>query len=330
MYAPTLRDVYQARKTIAGHIPRTPLQHSAGLSQLLEAEVYLKRDDHLPLGAFKSRGGINMVAGLSDEERQRGIITASTGNHGQSIASACRVFGGRAFIVLPELANPLKVEAMRALGAELLFHGQNFDQARAYAEDLALREGYRYVHPANEPLLIAGVATQTLEIIEDLPEVQAILVPLGGGSGAAGACVVAKAVNPEIKIYAVQSEEAPAGFLSWKQGQLVEAKMETFAEGVATGVGYELPQSILRRHLDDFVLVGDDDIRRAICLLIEKAHTLAEGAGATALAGAMKLGQALKGQKLAVVVSGGNITLEHLMDSIKLYQGISGQALPPA
>jgi len=330
MYAPTLRDVYQARKTIAGFIPRTPLQHSAGLSQLLEAEVYLKRDDHLPLGAFKSRGGINMVASLSDEERQRGIITASTGNHGQSIASACRIFGARALIVLPEIANPLKVEAIRALGAELLFHGRSFDEARPYAEDLAQREGYRYVHPANEPLLIAGVATQTLEIIEDLPDVQAILVPLGGGSGAAGACVVAKAVNPEIKIYAVQSEEAPAGFLSWKQGQLVEAKMETFAEGVATAAGYELPQSILRQHLDDFVLVGDDDIRRAICLLIEKAHTLAEGAGATALAGAMKLRQALKGKKLAVVVSGGNITLEHLMDSIKLYQGISGQAQPPA
>lgn len=329
MYVPTLRDVYQARKTIAGLIPRTPLQYSAGLGQLLEAEVYLKRDDHLPLGAFKSRGGINMVASLSDEERQRGIITASTGNHGQSIASACRLFGGRALIVLPELANPLKVAAMRALGAELLFHGQNFDQARAYAENLAQLEGYRYVHPANEPLLIAGVATQTLEIIEDLPDVQAILVPLGGGSGAAGACVVAKAVNPEIKIYGVQSEEAPAGFLSWKQGQLVEAKMETFAEGVATGAGYALPQSILRQHLDDFLLVSDDDIRRAICLLIERAHTLAEGAGATALAGAIKLGQALKGQKLAVVVSGSNITLEQLMESIKLYQGNADQTQAP-
>ena len=330
MYAPSLRDVYQARKTIAGLVPRTPLQHSAGLSQLMDAEVYLKRDDHLPLGAFKSRGGINMIASLSDEERQRGVITASTGNHGQSIASACRLFGGRALIVLPEQANPLKVESMRALGAELLFHGRNFDQARAFAEDLAQREGYRYVHPANEPLLIAGVATQTLEIIEDLPDVQAILVPLGGGSGAAGACVVAKAVNPEIKVYAVQSEEAPAGFLSWKQGQLVEAKMETFADGVATAAGYELPQSILRQHLDDFVLVSDDDIRRAICLLIEKAHTLAEAAGATALAGALKLGQIVKGKKLAVVVSGGNITLEQLMDSIKLYQGIPGQAQPPA
>ena len=330
MYPPTLCDVYQARKTIAGLIPRTPLQHSAGLSQLLEAEVYLKRDDHLPLGAFKSRGGINMVASLSDEERQRGIITASTGNHGQSIASACRHFGSRALIVLPELANPLKVEAMRALGAELLFHGRNFDQAWAFAENLAQREGYRSVHPANEPLLIAGVATQTLEIIEDLPDVQAILVPSGGGSLAAGTCVVAKAVNPEIQIYAVQSEAAPAGFLSWKQGQLVESKMETFAEGVATSAGYELPQSILRQHLDDFILVGDDDIRRAICLLIEKAHTLAEGAGATALAGAIKLGQSLKGKKLAVVVSGDNITLEQLMDSIELYQGISGQAQPSA
>ena len=323
MPAPTLGDVYRARKTIAGHIPRTPLQYSAGLSQLLEAEVHLKRDDQLPLGAFKSRGGINMLAGLTEQERKRGVITASTGNHGQSIASACRVFGCRALIALPEVANPLKVEAMRALGAELVFHGQNFDQAKAYAEDLAQREGYRYVHPANEPLLVAGVATQTLEIIEDLPDVEAILVPLGGGSGAAGACIVAKSVNPEIKIYAVQSEEAPAGFLSWQQGQPVEAKMETFAEGIATAAGYELPQSILRQHLDDFILVGDDDIRRAICLLIEKAHTLAEGAGGTALAGALKLGGKLKGKKVVVVVSGGNITLDHLMDSIKVYRGIA-------
>ena len=263
-----------------------------------------------------------MIASLTEEERKRGVITASTGNHGQSIASACRVFGARALIALPELANPLKVEAMRALGAELLFHGQNFDQAKAYAEDLAERKGYRYVHPANEPLLIAGVATQTLEIIEDLPDVQAILVALGGGSGAAGACIVAKSVDPDIKIYAVQSEDAPAGFRSWKQGQLVEAKMETFAEGVATAAGYQLPQSILRQHLDDFLLVSDDDIRRSICLLIEKAHTMAEGAGAVALAGAVKLGRELKGQRVVVVVSGANITLEQLMDSIKLYRGI--------
>ena len=204
---PTLRDVYQARKTIAPHFARTPSHYSAGLSELLDAEVYLKHDEYLPLGAFKGRGGINFVANLSQEERDRGVITASTGNHGQSIASACRVFGVRALITLPEQANPLKVAAMRALGAELVFHGANFDEAKAHCERLAKEEGYRYAHPSNEPLLIAGVATQTLEIIEDLPDVEVVLMPLGGGSGVAGACLVAKAVATAV-VVAVASIEA--------------------------------------------------------------------------------------------------------------------------
>ncbi|HZA21884.1 MAG TPA: pyridoxal-phosphate dependent enzyme, partial [Dehalococcoidia bacterium] len=283
-------------------------------------EVCLKHDEYLPLGAFKARGGINLLAHLSPEERSRGVITASTGNHGQSIANACRVFGARALIALPEEANPLKVASMRALGAELIFHGKNFDEAKGYCERLAEEEGYRYVHPANEPLLIAGVATQTLEIIEDLPDVEAILVPLGGGSGAAGACIVAKTVDPGIQVFAVQSERAPGGYLSWKQGQLVQAPMETFAEGLATEIGYELPQSILRHRLDDFILVSDDEIRWAIGLLIEKAHTMAEGAGAAATAGALKRRHQLKGKKVAIVVSGANITLPQLLEAVKVYQ----------
>jgi threonine dehydratase len=320
MQAPTFRDVYEAKKVIAPYLPRTPLHYSAGLSEVLEAQVYLKHDDYLPLGAFKARGGINLLAHLSPEECSRGVITASTGNHGQSIASACRIFGARALIALPEEANPLKVAAMRALGAELVFHGKNFDEAKAYCERLAEEEGYRYVHPANEPLLIAGVATQTLEIIEDLPDVEAILVPLGGGSGAAGACIVAKTVDPGIQVFAVQSEGAPGGYLSWKQGQLAQAPMETFAEGLATETGYELPQSILRHRLDDFILVSDDEIRWAIGLLIEKAHTLAEGAGAAATAGALKRRLQLEGKKVAIVVSGANITLSQLLEAAKVYQ----------
>jgi threonine dehydratase len=320
MQAPTLRDVYEAKKTIAPYLPRTPLHYSAGLSDVLQAQVYLKHDEYLPLGAFKARGGINLLAHLSPEERARGVITASTGNHGQSIAYACRLFGVRALIVLPEKANPLKVAALRSLGAELIFHGVNFDQARAYCERLAVEEGYRYVHPANEPLLIAGVATQTLEVIEDLPEVEAIFVPLGGGSGVSGACIVAKAVAPRIQVVAVQSEAAPAGYLSWKRGELMEAPMATFAEGIATGAGYELPQSILRRHLDDFVLVSDDQIRYAIGLLIEKAHTLAEAAGAAALAGALKCRETLRGKKVSIAVSGANITVEQLVEALKAYQ----------
>ena len=312
MEIPTLRDVYAAKRLIAHHLPRTPLTYSAGLSHLMEADIYLKHEEYLPLGAFKQRGGINLLAHLTPEERDRGVITASTGNHGQSIASACRHFGARALIALPEGANPLKAAAIQALGAELVYHGTMYDETRAYAERLANEEGYRFVHPSDEPLLISGVATATLEIIEDLPDVDAIWVPLGGGSGVAGACIVAKAVDPNIQVFAVQSEAAPAGYLSWQQGQLVQAPMNTFAEGIATGVGYELPQVIIRHRLDDFVLVSDQQIREAMALLVEKAHTMAEGAGATATAGALKEKDRLKGKKVAIVVSGGNVTLEQL------------------
>ena len=318
---PTLKDVYEARKTIAPYLARTPLHYSAGLSQLFDAEIYLKHEEYHPLGAFKGRGGINLLAHLSQEERKRGVITASTGNHGQSIANACRIFGARALIALPEKdPNPLKVAAMEALGGELIFYGENFDEAKAHAELLAREEGYRYVHPTDEPLLIAGVGTQALEVIEDLPDVEIMYLPLGGGSGVAGACTVSGAISPDIKVRAVQADAAPAGFLSWQQGQLVQAPMSTFAEGIATISGYELPQRIIRHLLDDFVLVSDDEIRYAMGLLVEKAHTMAEGAGAAATAGALKQREGLRGRKVAITVSGGNTTATHLLDALKVYQ----------
>ena len=319
MQAPTILDVYRARKTIAPYFQRTPLHYSMGLSELLDAEVYLKHEEHLPLGAFKSRGGINLLSSLSDDEKRRGLITSSTGNHGQSIASAGREFGVRVLIGLPENANPVKVAAMRSLGAELIFHGENFDDARDYCERLAREEGYRYIHAVNEPALIAGVGTASLEIIEDLPDIEVMMLPLGGGSGIAGACIVAKSIAPSVQVYAVQSEAAPAAYISWKKGELVEAPMDTFAEGVATKAGYELPQRIMGDLLDDFLLVNDDDIRRAIGLLVEKAHTLAEPAGATAVAGAVKHADRLKGKKVSITVSGANITAERLAESLFTY-----------
>lgn len=320
MQAPTIRDVYRAKQTIAPYFDRTPLHYSMGLSEFLEAEVYIKHEEHLPLGAFKSRGGINLFYNLSDEEKERGLITSSTGNHGQSIANAGREFGVKVLIGLPENANPVKVAAMRSLGAELIFHGDNFDDAREYCERLAREEGYRYVHAVNEPLLIAGVGTASLEIIEDLPGVDVMLLPLGGGSGVSGACIVAKAIDPSIQVYAVQSESAPAAYLSWKKGELVDAPMDTFAEGIATKSGYELPQRIMADMLDDFLLVSDDDIRRAIGLMVEKAHTLAEPAGATAVAGAVKHAGRLKGKKVSITVTGANITAERLAESLRVYQ----------
>ena len=257
----TLADVLEARRRISPHLRATPLYPYAGLDELLGAEVWVKHENHQPVGAFKVRGGVNLVSQLSEDERSRGLIAASTGNHGQSIAYAARLHGVTARICVPENANPVKLAAMRALGAELIVHGKDFDAAREHCESLAAEHGYRYVHSGNEPLLIAGVGTETLEIIEDRPDVEAIIVPIGGGSGAAGACIVAKAIRPEIEVIGVQSEAAPAAFRSWQARALLDGENATFAEGLATRVPFELPQQILWEHLDDFVLVSEDEIR---------------------------------------------------------------------
>ncbi len=321
MNRPTLADVLEARKTIAPYVSPTPLISYPALDNYIGGEVRLKHENHHPLGAFKVRGGINLMAHMDPEQLSRGLITASTGNHGQSVANACRIFGAKAVVVVPEGANPLKVRSMRNLGAQVLFHGANFDQAREYSERLAKEEGYRYVHAANEPLLVAGVATYAMEILEEFPEVEYILVPLGGGSGAAGCSIVAKAVNPDVKVIAVQSQQAPAAYLSWKNKEVCHAPMNTKAEGLATESGYQVPQEILWDLLDDFLLVSDDEIGHAIGVLLEKAHTLAEDAGAAALAGAIKMKDELQGKKVVVVVSGANVTLDRLKEVLAAYVG---------
>jgi threonine dehydratase len=304
----TLADVLEARRRIHPHLRATPLFPYAGLDQLLGAEVWVKHENHQPVGAFKVRGGVNLVSQLGEDERRRGLITASTGNHGQSIAYAARLHGVVARICVPEEANPVKLDAIRALGAELVVHGKDFDEAREHCERLAAEHGYRYVHSGNEPLLIAGVGTQTLEILEERPDVDAILLPIGGGSAAAGACVVAKAIRPEIQVIGVQSEAAPAAFRSWQARALLEDENTTTVEGLATRVSFELPQQILWEHLDDFVLVSEDEIRRANRLMIEHTRNLVEPAGAAPLAAALKLADRLRGKRIALVASGGNIS----------------------
>ncbi len=249
---------------------------------------------------------------MDEEDRRRGVITASTGNHGQSVAYAARIFGVSAIICAPRGANRLKVAGMQELGAEVVLRGANFDEAREHCEDLARREGYRYIHSGNEPLLIAGVATYTLEALETQPALDVIIVPIGGGSGAAGACLVARAVNPDLKVIGVQSAQAPAAFLSWRQQRLVGAENRTAAEGLATATAFELPQQIIRRHLDDFLLVDDGEIRTAVALMVEGTRTLVEAAGAASLAAALKLRERLAGKRLALVCSGANITPEQL------------------
>jgi threonine dehydratase len=311
---PTLVDVLDARRRIAPYLRPTPLFTYPALSELVGAEIWVKHENHQPIGAFKVRGGVNLVSQLEEDERRRGVITASTGNHGLSFAYAARLFGVRAIVCVPEGANPVKLASMRALGAELVAHGEDFDHAREHCEALAVEHGYRYVHSGNEPLLIAGVATETLEILEEQPETDVVIVPVGGGSGAAGACVAAKSVGDAIEVIGVQSEAAPAAYRSWKAGRLLEDRMETSAEGLATRTAFELPQRILRDRLDDFVLVREDELSSAVVQMIEGTRNLVEPAGAAALAAALRLRDELAGKRVALVLSGGNISPAQLRE----------------
>jgi threonine dehydratase len=316
LQAPTFVDVLAARKRIAPYLRPTPLFSYAGLSELVGTDVWVKHENHQPVGAFKVRGGVNLIADLSAEERERGVIAASTGNHGQSVAYAARLFGARAIVCVPEGANPVKVASMRGLGAEIVAHGRDFDEARERSAQLAAEHGYRYIHSGDEPHLIAGVATGTLEMLEDEPSLDVILVPVGGGSGAAGACIAAAAVREGIEVIGVQSEAAPAAYRSWKEQRLLEDRMETFAEGLQTRVAFELPQRIMWELLEDFVLVSDDEIRSAIVAMIEHTRNLVEAAGAAPLAAALGLRERLAGKRVALVCSGGNISPAQLADAL--------------
>ena len=316
MAAPAFTDILLAKQTLSRCLPRTPLANYPALDRLCGTRILVKHENHQVTGAFKVRGGINLISRLPDDERSRGVISASTGNHGQSVAYAAKLFNTRAVVVVPENANPVKVAAMRDLGAEVVFYGEDFDAAREHCAARAESEGLRYIHSANEPLLIAGVGTIALEILEDAPEVNTIIVPVGGGSGAAGACLAAKTINPKIRIIGVQAKRAPAAYKSWKSRQLLEDKMETAAEGLATRVAFEMTQQIMWKYLDDFVLVTEEEIREAVGHYVDKAHTLAEGAGAASLAAALKMRDSLAGQAVALVLSGGNISIDQLRSVI--------------
>ena len=252
-----------------------------------------------------------MAAHLTSEQKKGGLYTASTGNHGQSIAFAARAYGIQATIAVPEGANPGKVAAMRGLGAEVIFHGDDFDTAREWIMGIAKQKGGLFVGPTDE-LLIHGVGTYALEILEELPDVETIIVPVGAGSGVCGTSIVAKSINPKIEVIGAQSAQAPAMKLSWESGNLISGEMKTFAEGVATRVPFENTQRIMRKYLDDFVLVNDEDIKKAVVMLLEHTHNLAEGAGAIPLAAALQMKDRLAGKKVALVMSGGNLSVEKL------------------
>jgi threonine dehydratase len=307
---PSLLDVLAARGRIRAHLAPSPLRTYPALDRMVGARVWVKHENLLPTGVFKIRGGINLFSRLDGETRRRGVVASSTGNHGQSVAYGAKLFGVRATVCVPEGANPVKVEAMRDLGAEVLLVGRDFDEARLHSERLAKERGSRYIHAGDEPDLIAGVATHTLEILEEQPGIEVIVVPVGGGSGAAGASIVAKSVNASIQVIGVQSAQSPAAHDSWRSGHLEGRSNTTVAEGLATGTAFALPQRIMRDLLDDFVLVDDAALLRATGLMIEKTRTLVEPSGAAPLAAALDptLAPRLQGRQVALICSGANIS----------------------
>ena len=312
MIPPTFADIVAAREAISEFLPRTPLVRLSKISKLLDCDYYAKLENLQATGAFKVRGGINLVRhemSAASNGQQLTLITASTGNHGQSIAYAGRLFGVHVIIYAPtENVNESKIHAMRDLGAEVRLHGRDFDEARVEVERLAREEGHRYVHSANEPLLIAGVGTATVEILEDLPDVEVIIAPAGGGSCASGACIVAHELNPKMDVFAVQSEAAPAMWHAYQSRSLDPyPTMQTVHEGLATRVPFELTNKILWKHLTDFLLVSDEEINDAIRILASDAKQVAEGAGAASLAGAFKLRDTLRGKRVVGILTGGNI-----------------------
>ncbi|MEV0962749.1 MULTISPECIES: threonine/serine dehydratase [unclassified Streptomyces] len=303
---PAFADILAARDLLAGHLPATPMWSYPLLDAVTGANVYVKHENVQPVGAFKVRGGLTLLSGLTPAQRARGLVTYSTGNHAQSLAYACAAFGASCTVVMPKTVPEAKARAARALGAEVVLHGADMGAAQERAEQLAAGGDRHLVSPGDTPALLAGVGTLYLEVFGARPDLDAVVVPVGSGTGAAAACLVAAQLAPECRVIAVQSSAAPAAHDSWRDGVCVRRPNRTTVEGLATGRGFTLPQHVMRSGLADFHLVSDPQIAEAQRLLASHAHTLAEGAGAAALAAVLARPQEFTGQRVAVVCTGGN------------------------
>ncbi|PFG43179.1 threonine dehydratase [Isoptericola jiangsuensis] len=317
---PTPSDVLAARHRLAGHVVRTPataypalddVAHAAGAH---DTRLVVKHENLQRTGSFKARGALNLL--LHQGAPPAGIVGYSTGNHAQALAHAARQVGAPCTIVMPQAPNPVKERAVRALGADVVLHGADLTTAAAHAAHLAAARDARLVSAADEPDLVAGVATATLELLEDTGHLDVLVVPVGGGSGAAAACLVTSAFAPHVDVVGVQATGAPAAHDSWRTGHLVTRPIRTRAEGLATGRGFALTQGLMRTGLADFLLVDDDAISRAQHAYLTAARTVAEGAGAAALAAVLTHPDRFAGRRVGVVCSGGNASPDELLRAL--------------
>ncbi len=312
----TIEDIELARRRLSGIIGPTPLIPSTTLSRMLEAEVLIKPENLQKTGSFKIRGAYNRIAALAPEQVARGVIAASAGNHGQALAFAATRAGVKATVVMPETAAIAKVAATRSYGQEVVLKGVDYQAARRAAMEMRDRGGALFVDAYDDPFVIAGQGTVALEIADEIiPD--AVLVPVGGGGLIAGIAVAMGARAPKTRVIGVEAAGSPQLSTSLKRGAAssIAGAVDTIADGLATGRLGELPFQLIRDRLSDVVTVDDFEIGEAVLLMLERLKLLTEGAGAAALAGALKLKAALKGKRVVICVSGGNIDI-NLLDRI--------------
>lgn len=303
-----ISDIYAAAKQLEGIVRKTPLVYSEFFSELSGNATYLKLENLQTTGAFKLRGAYNRISMLSEEERQRGVITASAGNHAQGVAYAAQKLGVNAVICMPATTPILKVEATRALGADVVLYGNGFDDAYAHSLELQKEKGFVYIHPFNDRNVIVGQGTIALELIDALKDVDAILVPVGGGGLASGIALGTKLVNPQVKVIGVEPENAACMKAALSCGRVITLpSADTVADGCAVRTAGTLTFEFCRRYLDEIITVSEMEIMSALLSLIEKHKLIAEGAGVLSLAALQKLN--MRGKKIAVLISGGNIDI---------------------
>ncbi len=310
-----LQDVLEARLRIRAHLPPTPLRRYAALDAAVGRgiSVWVKHENHNPTNSFKVRNALSMMSALPGDSRKRGVVAATRGNHGLGVAWVGGLLGIEVTICVPRGNNPEKNEGMRGLGAKLVEEGRDYDESLEVAQRLVRERGLTMVHSTNDARVIAGAATLTMEILQEQPDLDAMVVSVGGGSQAVGAMTVTRAVRPGTLVYAVQAERASATHDSWRAGRpIAGSSADTFADGLATRNAYEMTFPALKAGLAGFVLVSEGEMAQAVRLLLRATHNLAEGAGAAGLAGLVKLGEELSGKKVGVILSGGNIDRETL------------------
>ena len=301
-----LADVTQAEERLRGQVLNTPCVESRTLSQVVGAQIFLKFENLQFTASFKERGACNKLAQLSEQERRRGVVAMSAGNHAQGVAYHAQRLGLRAVIVMPRFTPGVKVERTRGFGAEIVLHGDTLDEARAHALSLAEEQQLTFVHPYDDEAIVAGQGTVGLEMLQAVPELDTLVIAVGGGGLIAGIATAAKAMKPGIDIVGVQTVRFPAMVNAIKGTAHVQG-MSTIAEGIAVGTPGKIPLQIIKHLVDDFVLVDEGDIEQAIVMLLEIEKTLVEGAGAAGLAALLKYPERFKGKKIGLVLCGGNI-----------------------